>query len=581
MVCGATRKAIETDFDPGIPYFYPDPASQQNIGLSGLDSNQSNCPKNIRFLAKVNKVNSELWHNYRGRSRKRLLLFTLNDDQEEVFMNENIENTQDYFSDLTDDQKTALKAMLDGKNVFVTGGAGTGKSFVLKRFVEIARSQARNVLVTAPTGIAALNAEGCTLHRAFRLGTGVLSPYNSINLKKVPDAVKYADTIIIDEISMCRLDLFDYVYRVLKRVAEDKEARWHRKALASGMKLNALSWGRNFDTQIIVVGDFYQLPPVLNEDDYKALSQVYDRRTFGRYDKGIDKGFAFQGLHWKDCQFEKVILRQIMRQKDISFANALNQARVGDFSCLRYLETKTSSEPLDDGIWLCAKNKAADKINREQLETISEDAKTYRAAVSGVVSWTDMPTDKVLTLKVGARVMILTNDKEDKYVNGSLGTIKRLPRLPGGDIDITLENGAVVSVSPYEWKITVPEAVKELDMKDLKERVKIIQKEIGQFRQYPLRLAYAVTMHKSQGQTFQHVNVQAEAFAAGQMYVALSRATTPGGMYIDGIIYPQSIKASPAVAAFYEEIEKEYEKEQNEQKQSERPIRRRQLARAI
>lgn len=405
-------------------------------------------------------------------------------------------------------QKTAFDLMRSGKNVFLSGEAGTGKSYVLRHFLDsVTKSK---VIVCAPTGIAAINVDGATIHRTFKAPIGpVLSDPVS-----VPDVVLEADIVIIDEISMCRCDLFDYVAKTIIKAEE-----------MSGRK-----------KQLIVVGDFYQLPPVITDKDREMLE--------------IAEGFAFQAKLWTHFNFEKVVLTEVVRQgEDVDFVTNLNGIRKGDSSCLNWIGENASKKE-NKGIHLCSTNKTASDINSQAMRKLKGKTRKYESIEQGEVTENDRATSQELNLKLGTRVMMLVNDKEDKYQNGSLGTILELER---DSITVELDNGGTIVVERHKWEITKYEVTTKTNEKG-KLIKKIEQRVIGTFTQFPVKVAYAITIHKSQGQTYDSVNLHPNCFAAGQLYVALSRVKSIKGLHLVSPLKDDYLITSQAVLNFYEDV---------------------------
>lgn len=414
----------------------------------------------------------------------------------------------------TADQQIAYDNMLAGKNVFITGEAGTGKSYVVNTYIKEMEKKNKNILVCAPTGIAALNVNGVTVHRAFKAS---VEPQIVKHVANVPDVVKEAEVIIIDEISMCRIDLFDYIARVITR-AEDICLK--RK-------------------QVIVVGDFFQLPPVTTKNDYQVLKEIYP---------DYDNGFAFESDNWTDFEFETIILKQIMRQTDNAFITNLNKARIGDSRCISYFNQNAQKEQLENGIVLCGTNKRVEEINQSELSKIDKKEKVYTAIVSGEVKNQDKATSDEIKLKVGARVIILINDTENfNYQNGSIGVVTKLNNQ---SIRVKLDyNNKVVTIESHEWAIEDYKVVEEV-VDNVK--VKRIEKErIGTFIQMPVKLAYAITIHKSQGQTYDKVNLIPTSFDCGQLYVALSRVKSIEGLCLIRKMRREDLICHEKVRKFY------------------------------
>ncbi len=439
--------------------------------------------------------------------------------------------------DFTEDQREAFSTLVSGSNVFLTGEAGTGKSYVLNAFLDWCEAEHKSVLPMAPTGIAALNLRGgSTIHRSLAIKAGFLDPSDAPQMPR--KVLRNADVVIIDEISMCRIDLFEYVVSMILAAQR-----------VSGPK------------QVVLVGDFFQLPPVVTQDDQPFLARLYgDDWKAGGYQNW--DGFCFASQYWRGLALVPCILHEIVRQKDADFQNALNELRRGDASCIPFfnrlsISKREAADP--DAIWLCTKNASADKINEERLSEIDAPAVRFKAAIEGKVSKADKAAPDLVTLKNGARVMSLANG--EKYRNGSLGTVVECDRDDEG-VDVLFDDcDEVVTVKFKRWSILKAEgAVKtEVDPAtgDSREKRYVKNVEVGAFTQMPLRLAYAVTIHKSQGQTFDAVTAETHAFAPGQLYVALSRCTTAEGLKVYPKVEPRYIRANPLVVDFYDSLERE------------------------
>ena len=270
------------------------------------------------------------------------------------------------------------------------------------------------------------------------------------------------------------------------------------------------------------------------------------------YGEDIGNAYAFQSKYWKKFQFKNIVLTDIVRQKDMNFVKALNQARMGDKQCVDFLNKNSANYPMKNGIYIYSTNRKVKELNTRELEVINNPLWEFEAGERGIVNEADRMTERVLRLKVGARVMMLTNDSENKWQNGSLGTILN---IKNEQIKIHLDNGKDVSVVPYSWKIERYVVVEQQVGKKL---VKVLEKEeIGTFEQFPLKLAYAITMHKSQGQTYERANISPEAWAPGQLYVALSRVKEINKMHLLSDIEDRSFVTAPEVQAFYQNIEME------------------------
>lgn len=424
-------------------------------------------------------------------------------------------------------QKEALKVLKSGKNVFLSGEAGSGKSFVLKYFLE--QVAHKNILVTAPTGIAAININGSTLHRVFKVPIEPIAP-SKVPLKTI-EAVRKADIIVIDEISMCRFDCFEYVAKSIKLAEQEEQATENEKAIQMGRNPIQLP-----PKQVIVVGDFFQLPPVITEKDRRILENYWGNII------AIGDGFAFQAPMWQEFGFVTVILEEQMRQQgNMDFVTNLNKIRRGDSSALNWFNDNASKKA-QKGISLCATNKRAEQINIEKSSKIKRKTCTYHAEITGNVLETDKATSDVLELKIGMQVMSLINDSENRYQNGTIGTIKKL-----GDTTVSVSfGGEEIEIVPYGWEIVDYKIEKDGNENHVKKIV------IGTFKQLPLKIAYAITIHKSQGQTYDSANLYPYSFMPGQLYVALSRLKSIDKLYLAAEIKPEYLITSTDVLKFYD-----------------------------
>lgn len=409
---------------------------------------------------------------------------------------------------LNKEQMKNLKILSSGKNVFLTGEAGTGKSFLIKEFIKQKTDEGKNVLITAPTGISALNIDGITVHKAFGVPTPAYgSVLSKITLSKIK-LVSVADIIIIDEISMCRNDVFEYVYACIDKVKKE-------------LKKNI---------QLIVLGDFYQLPPVVTKSEKTRL------RNFG-----LDiSGFCFTTLAWKKFNFKVIKLVTPMRQTDSDFLLNLNKLRIGDKTCLKYFKTfiqKDITVP-DDVVYICPTNAGAKLINDEKLQKLPGLLYSYLTVTTGYITG-DKPIDDVLFLKNGCKVVFTVNDVvNNNYQNGSIGVVTECLE---NSVNV-LVNGKELEVKPYTWNVYT-----------YKTRNGVLKKDsIATIKQFPLKLAYATTIHKSQGQTYPKAIINPAAFADGQLYVALSRLSNPQGLILDNDLLPIYLKTNTKVNKFYD-----------------------------
>lgn len=395
-------------------------------------------------------------------------------------------------------------------SVFITGKAGTGKTTFLK---ELKKSCPKNLVVVAPTGVAAINAGGVTLHSFFSLPftpfvptpegrTNLIRKQRVNNIKK--NIYKELELLIIDEISMVRADLLDAVDTIL---------RHHRH------EPNKPFGG----IQTIFIGDLYQLPPVVKDEEWQLLSQYY-ASPFFFHSKVISE---FPPVYLE--------LKHIFRQNDKQFINLLNEIRHNEFSdtSKALIRSKINRQlygvKRSDYIVLTTHNYKANSINSEEMSKIKSPEFVYEAKVSGDFPEKNYPNEPTLTLKKGARVMFIANDRESphRYFNGKIGTVTELDN-----------DKIMVRCDDSETEIKVAFEVWENISYNVDSNTKQIEEEVlGTYKQYPLRLAWAITVHKSQGLTFDRAILDLEqAFAAGQVYVALSRCRS-----IDGIVLQSGI----------------------------------------
>ena len=285
------------------------------------------------------------------------------------------------------------------------------------------------------------------------------------------------DLLILDEVSMCRMDLFDYLSAVLKIAGKI------RKQKGKGL------------CQLLVVGDFCQLPPVITNEERRFLEEKYG------YDVG--EAFAFQSSEWAFWNFEEVELCEAIRQRDAHFVAALNACRFGDKNGARWIEQHALVNPLPDSIILCSTNAQARDENMQRLNALKDEEMTFVAHVTGEVLKSDMPTDEELSLKPGARVMALVNNSEDTFMNGALGTVIN---CDGPGALVRFDGIEATFVQSFEWKITKPVLING----------RIEKEVVGTFEQIPLKLAWAITIHKSQGQTFDRAIIYPDCWDFGQ-----------------------------------------------------------------
>ena len=422
----------------------------------------------------------------------------------------------------TDDQRLAYQALVDGRNVFLTGEAGTGKSFVLEAFIEHCKRERRQILAMAPTGIAALNlTNGTTIHRTLGIPANFCDPNAPIGLPR--KVLQRAEVIIIDEISMCRIDLFERVVRMI--VAAQS---------ATGTK------------QVVLVGDFFQLSPVVTQRDLEAMMAFYP---------GNPDGYCFKSNFWKGLNLEAHVLRTVHRTVEEEYVAALNLARNGDPSCIPFFNRRAvndRSKVPADALWLCTRNANADNINAARLANLPGSPAIFVAKKDGNLGKGDAPTSDELPLKVGARVMSVLNDKDGRFLNGTLGTVVDVGR---DGVEVVFDGSFQrVEVGPHTWKVEKAVVVDDKDENGDKIN-RIMLDEVGSFTQLPLRLAWAVTIHKAQGQTIMGpVAVESHAFTCGQLYVGLSRSVRAEDITVYPKIEPRYLKARREIQEFYDEI---------------------------
>jgi hypothetical protein len=396
---------------------------------------------------------------------------------------------------------------------FLTGRAGTGKTTFLKNVQE---KVSKKFIVLAPTGIAAINAGGETIHSFFRFPLHALD--FSDNGKITPDRreiIKNTDTIIIDEVSMVRCDLIDAIDRMLKYCCT-----------------SALPFGGK---QIVFSGDLFQLEPILsNDSDKDLILQNYH----------TDMPYFFKARVFDRLKLVSIEFRKIYRQTDSIFVGILERVRNKQTtsSDLTILNSRVCNPDYDKMIiTLTSHNITAKGINDTELEKIDQPQFIYEATITGVFDEKHSPTEKQLALKVGAQVMFTRNDPSARWVNGTLGEIAE---LSDDSIKVKLEDESVMMVSPVSW-----ENIKYEYNRQTKKNTKEI---IGTFTQYPLKTAWAITIHKSQGLSFDHVRIDLSrgVFANGQTYVALSRARTLEGLYLSSPVLFNHVKTSDEVLSF-------------------------------
>ena len=417
--------------------------------------------------------------------------------------------------------RTALDLM-EGtdRHVFITGKAGTGKSTLLEHF---RRTTKKKVAVLAPTGVAALNVDGQTVHSFCRFKPDITLD----KVKKVrgegADLYRELDAVIIDEISMVRADLLDCVEKFLRLNGK------HPKAWFGGI-------------QMIFIGDLYQLPPVVTSRERDIFAGRYESPYF----------FSSRTFNEPSFDMEFVELEKIYRQTEEAFIHLLNAIRNGSATPgdIDRLNEKWDPDFIPPErsfyITLTSTNDLAFRRNKEKLDRLPGDSFFCQGDLDGEFERSSLPTDEVLELKEGAQVMLVNNDRKGRWVNGSIGKITGVVRREEMDdrIAVELRDGGTVEVEPCVWEL-----FRYGFDRDTK---KIFTERTGSFTQYPLKLAWAVTIHKSQGKTFDKVviDIGRGTFAHGQLYVALSRCTNFRGMVLKTKIGKQHIRLDYRVIRF-------------------------------
>ncbi len=418
--------------------------------------------------------------------------------------------------EVTGEFARALEAMRQARrHLLITGSAGTGKSTLLGLFCE---SADWDPVVLAPTGVAALNVGGQTVHRFFGFGIDITPQEAGKRRPRNPRLYRNLKTLIIDEVSMLRADLLDCVDLFLKRHGP----------------LPGQPFG---GVHMVFIGDLYQLPPVVTGMEREALKQRYESPHF----------FSAQAL--EGVELETVELTKIFRQRDRAFAGLLNRIRknAAEPSDIERLNARVEPHfepPEGQGyITLTGTNRKAAAINEARLDALHAPEHESQAAIQGDFAREYYPTEACLRFKEGAQVMLLSNDSADRWVNGSIGVIEDIA-VGGGEECVLVrlaDSGRLARVEPHEWELIRFEL----------EQGAIVSSPAGTFTQFPFRLAWAVTVHKSQGKTFERMVVDLDrVFAAGQAYVALSRCTTLEGLVLARPIAPGAIRCDWRVQRF-------------------------------
>ena len=424
-------------------------------------------------------------------------------------------------------QKALQIIQFTRRSLFLTGKAGTGKSTFMRH---IAATIKKKHIILAPTGIAAINAGGSTLHSFFKLPFHPLLPTDKrYSARNIRDTLKYngektkmlreVELIIIDEISMVRADIIDFIDKVLRIYNRNMREPFGGK-------------------QLLLVGDIYQLEPVIKEDERQLLRPFYP------------SCFFFDAHVFREMQLIAVELKKVYRQRDAQFISLLDHIRTSQVSDtdLRLLNARVNAEiGTEEGrlsITLSGRRDTVDYINEKQLNALPDQPTIFYGHIEGEFPESSLPTPIELEVKTGAQVLFIKNDKERRWVNGTLGTIIGFGDEEDGIIYVRTEDGRDFDVEREIWS-NVRYTFNEKEQK-------IEEEEIGSYQQFPLRLAWAITVHKSQGLTFNNVKIDftGGVFAGGQTYVALSRCTSLQGISLQEPIRRENIFVRTEVTNF-------------------------------
>jgi len=421
--------------------------------------------------------------------------------------------------EINDEYRKAIGAAVRGESMFITGKAGTGKTVLLKLLYATLKERGQQVAIAAPTGVAAKNAGGVTIHSLLHLPIGPFLPGHKkqglYSLAKANvEVIKVIDTLIIDEISMVRCDLLDEVDDVLRHY-RDSEAPFG-------------------GVQLILIGDLYQLIPVAEKDEWDILKGTYRDPYF------------FNSKALEQIKYRLIELNKVYRQEDDEFIKALNRIRLGYCLDIDQALFNTRYQPAftdrnSEYVWLTTHNYLAKKRNSEKLDQLNTKEFVFQASIHGFFPREDEPTSYYLKLKEGARVMFIKNDNTRGFVNGMMGTVIKI-----------YSDSVVVQPDDNVPPITVERAKWDCEQYKVNKQTKEIEIEVcGSFIQLPLKLAWSITIHKSQGLTFDKAAIDLKkSFAEGQAYVALSRCRSLGGIVMISKLESKYTHTDPAIARY-------------------------------
>lgn len=434
------------------------------------------------------------------------------------------------------EQMSALQCLEQtSMSLFLTGSAGTGKSYFLQHYCEVTH---KKFVKLAPTGLAALNIRGQTIHSFFRLPLAPLTDANHTSAitrryrKDKRELIRQLDLIIIDEISMVRCDLLDAMDRILRSVR-------HSKVPFGGV-------------QLLMVGDPFQLPPVTTAADQEEMQRAYPESD----------GFYFFEAHaYAALAPISIVLRRIYRQSDQHFVSALEEIRLGRVSddTVALLNSRVSPQWQEallqsdqHAVLLFSHRANVETYNQSRCAQLDAKEVTFRGKLKGKIPASALPVPEEFSLKVGTQVMLVSNHPDGAWVNGTTGIITK---LVGGTIGDITEPYAKVKTPDGETIIVTPHTWSQVDYDYDEEKGEIVERQTGSYTQLPLIVAYSITVHKAQGQTCDQIVVDpSRFFAPGQGYVALSRCRTLEGLTLTQPLKPYNLRTAPSVLQFYRKI---------------------------